>query len=303
MLLFIEGIVEYLRPDHIIRALTPGMPHLPIDILAEVLPSSGLLDSLLADLPGAAIPPSLALMDSAIPTTSVMKDICYRPIATLGDIAILPFQPYGRVVSVLLTYFSISRSEACRHLWALRHVIAFGVYLESYVQAGDYPNPLIGGAPDSKQGANPITFARREVARGWLAKTRMLTTYLLSRVDDSAHRQAVGSLLKNGKSNAELAEGSIAAFIVEVVRKAEEFDTVRDALVLRAVLQHVMADATKEDVDLWLTLARQYEKTGMYLIRPSLSISPKLRWLLSASDCYRDIGIYYVVRIRTFEAR
>ncbi|KIN96951.1 hypothetical protein M404DRAFT_32794 [Pisolithus tinctorius Marx 270] len=247
------------RPDHIIRALLLGIPGLQIDVLVDILPSRSDLDVLLEDLPGTAVSPSLALIDATIPTTPSSEDTSYYPIANPGDALILPLHPYGRAVFALLTYLSSVRTKALAHLWALRHVITFGVYLAEYVHVGDERSPVFGGALDVRPGKDTIALAKRGIARDLLGKAQALVTYLLSRAKEDIHARAVGALLKDDSG---VEEGSLASFVVEVVRKSVEGDTVRDALVLRTVLQHLFVDVTKEDADLWLVLARRFEKTA-----------------------------------------
>ncbi|KAI5996508.1 hypothetical protein F5J12DRAFT_785457 [Pisolithus orientalis] len=247
------------RPDHIMRALLPGIPGLQIDVLIDILPSRSDLDVLLEDLPGTAVSPSLALIDATIPTTPSSEDTSYYPIANPGDALILPLHPYGRAVFALLTYLSSVRTKALVHLWALRHVITFGVYLAEYVHVGDERSPVFGGTLDARPGKDAIALAKREIARDLLGKAQALVTYLLSRAKEDIHARAVGALLKDDSG---VEEGSFASFVVEVVRKSVEGDTVRDALVLRTVLQHLFVDATKDDADLWLVLARRFEKTA-----------------------------------------
>ncbi|KAI6021831.1 hypothetical protein BKA83DRAFT_4494387 [Pisolithus microcarpus] len=246
------------RPDHIIRSLLRGIPGLEIDILVDILPSRSDVDTILEDLPGSAVSPSLALIDVTIPTTPSSEDTSYYPIVNPGDAPILPLHPYGRAASALLTFLSSVRTKALVHLWALRHIMIFGVYLTEYVHIGDERSPVFGGTLDTRPGGDTIALARREIARDLLRKAQAVATYLLGRVEEDIHARVVGALLKD-KSDIE--EG-FAPFIVEVVRKSIEGDTVRDALVLRAVLQHLFVDATREDADLWLVLVRRFERAA-----------------------------------------
>ncbi|KAL4073539.1 hypothetical protein J3A83DRAFT_4370818 [Scleroderma citrinum] len=248
-------------PDHVIRALSRGVPGLPIDVLSDILPSRSELDMLLDDLPTSAISPSLALMDWTIPTSISEEENNSDFFTDTGNAHILPLHPYGRAISALLIYLSSARTEARTHLWVLRHVIAFGVYATEYVRVGVERNAVIGGPLDVKPERDPVTLERREIAMELLERVHALTIYLLGRVEEDVHTRAVGALLNND-GNASIIEGSLASFVVEVVRKSAEYDTIRDALILRAMLQHLFVDATKEDADLWLTLVRRLEKTA-----------------------------------------
>lgn len=263
--LFLE-LTSSVSPDHVIRALSRGVPGLSIDILSDILPSRSELDALLGDLPASVVSPSLALMDWSIPTSISKEENFPDPIVDPGDAHMLPLHPYGRAVSALLTYLASARAEARTHLWALRHVIALGVYAAEYVQVGDARNAVLGGALDVKPGRDPVALERREIAKELLQRVHALTTYLLSRIEDGVHARAVGTLLKSERNSLSVDEASHAAFVVEIVRKSIEGNTVRDALILRTVLQHLFVDATREDADLWLTLVRRLEKSGTLFV-------------------------------------
>ena len=256
-------LTSFISPDHVIRALSRRVPGVAIDILSDILPSRPELDALLDDLPNSAISPSLALIDLTIPTSTSEEDIP-DSIIDADDAHILPLHPYGRAVSALLTHLSSARTEARTHLWALRHVIALGVYATEYVQVGDERHAVFGG--DVRPGRDPIALERRDIAKELLSRIHALTTYLLGRIEEGVHAQVVGTLLKGDRNGPSIDEGGIAAFVVEVARKSIEEDTVRDALIFRTVLQHLFVDATKEDADLWLTLVRRLEKSGMLFI-------------------------------------
>lgn len=97
-----------------------------------------------------------------------------------------------------------------------------------------------------------------------MEKVKSLTTYLLGRVEDGVHAKVVNSLMNKDGALA-LDDGSLASFVIKIVRCAEQKDRVRDAAVLGMVLQYLFNDATKDDADLWLTFARRLEKTGRFV--------------------------------------
>ncbi|KAG6330843.1 hypothetical protein ID866_8246 [Astraeus odoratus] len=251
-----------MRPEHVIYALLCRIPGLSVDILQDILPSRSELDILLDDLSTSPVSSSMALIDCTIPTTSATDDAGNVPIVDPGDALVLSLHPYGRAVTALLAYLSSVRTEARAHLWALRHVIAFGVYIAEYVHVGDQRSAVFGGTLDVRSGRDPVAEARRQIAKDLERKVHGLTTYLLSRVEEGIHVQAVGALLQNDIGGPSIEEGSLAAFVVEVVRKSIQSDSTRDALVLRTTLQHLFADVTRDEADLWLTLARRLERTA-----------------------------------------
>lgn len=104
----------------------------------------------------------------------------------------------------------------------------------------------------------------RDCLKDVVEKVKSLTTYLLSRVEDGMHAKVVNALMSKDGTVA-LEDGSLASFVVAVARRAKEKDRVRDTAVLGIVLQHLFSDATKDDADLWLALARRSQKTGQLM--------------------------------------
>lgn len=135
-------------------------------------------------------------------------------------------------------------------------------------------------------------------------KVKSLTTYLLGRVEDGIHAKVVDALMSKDGAVA-LKDGNLASFVVEVVRRAQEKDRVRDTAVLGIVLQHLFSDATKDDADLWLALARRSQKTGQ-LVSPFMSenlylLMPLL--LFSSPDHHYHINHHYCICARASQTR
>ena len=228
------------RPEYIIRCITPSPPGIHLEPLRDILPSREEFDSMLhsSSLPSSTTSPSLALLNTTLPTSSCTP--------TLSPTS----RKYTRVVSALLAYLTVSRTIARSNLWALRHVLILGFYANEYLR--------VEGIQDSL-----MTFdATRGHLEGVVERIKSLTTYLLGRVEDGVHATAVNSLMNNNGA-LPLDDGSQASFVIEVARRAQEKDTVRDAAVLGVVLQYLFSDATKDDADLWLVFARKLEKTGL----------------------------------------
>jgi hypothetical protein len=113
---------------------------------------------------------------------------------------------------------------------------------------------------------NP-TFSRtvaKDVLQDVLVKAQQLTTYLLTTVgtDDSWHVDVVTTLL-NGRRNT---LGALAAFTVDLIHRAQDEDDSLHARILYSILQHVLRDASKEEADEWLLLARRLERKCKSLV-------------------------------------
>ncbi|KAH7882407.1 hypothetical protein F5I97DRAFT_1939442 [Phlebopus sp. FC_14] len=256
------------RPEHLIRTLCPPPPGFHVDVLADIIPSrielDGMLDS--SKLPSAFVSTSLALLDPVVPTWSVGHVVSALSSPTRGATStskqVLKLNTYARATCALLAYFSISRTLARSNLWALRHLLALGVYANEYVQVEATQSLVFGREDGSESG--------REAVRELVDKIKSLTTYLLGRVEEGIHARAAGALLRKemGKGATVTGggngydDGSLAAFVIDVVERAKKADAVRDSLVLRTVLQHILEDAIEEDADLWLSLARKLGKTA-----------------------------------------
>ncbi|KAH0834818.1 hypothetical protein J3R83DRAFT_10427 [Lanmaoa asiatica] len=227
-------------PEYIIRCITPSPPGICIDPLTDILPSHEQFDTMLdsSSLPSSTTSPSLALFDSILPTSSNTPT---PPNSTC--------RKYARAVSALLAHLTASRTVARKNLWALRHILVLGFYANEYLRMGDIRD-------------GPVTFdITRDYLEDVVEKAKSLTTYLLGRVEDGIHAKVVNALMSKDGAVA-LKDGSLASFVVAVARRAKEKDRVRDTAVLGIVLQHLFSDATKDDADLWLALARRLEKPG-----------------------------------------
>ncbi|KAF9226338.1 hypothetical protein BS17DRAFT_807138 [Gyrodon lividus] len=228
------------RPEHIIRSISPSPAGIYIDVLADILPSRAEYDAMLDSgaLPSSSISPSLALLDPTLPTCSS------SPTPSNST-----HTAYTRATSALLAHLSTSRSVARSNLWALRHVLTLGFYANEYLRVEGVRSGIftVGGG--------------KEDIKDVVEKVKSLTTYLLGRIDEDVHAKAVSTLM--GKKAGVIGDdGSLASFVIEVAQHAREKDRVRDTAVLGIVLQHLFADATKDDADLWLGLARRLEKTA-----------------------------------------
>ena len=257
------------RPEYIIRCITPSPPGIRIEPLRDILPSREEFDTMLESpsLPSSTTSPSLALLDSTLPAPS---DAPTHMNST--------WKKYARAVSALLAYLTASRTDARSNLWALRHILVLGFYANEYLRVEDVRD-------------GPALFdVKREHLKDVVEKVKSLTTYLLGRAEDVMHTNIINALMsRDGTFTPE--DGSITSFVTSVVLRAKEKDKVRDAAVLGIVLQHLFSDATKDDADLWLSLARRLEKTGQFMSLFEFDIlGPFSSTFFSSPDQYHHTG-------------
>jgi hypothetical protein len=211
--------------------------------LEDLLPTSRHLDDLLCNLRLDPAIPSLAIIHPLIPPPSSFEAAegpdCEADQQGLGV--------YARGVMALLYSYTENRDLARANLWALRHFLALAIYAQELLEVPSLPNPAF-----SRTVAKDVLF---DVT----IKVQQLTAYLLTTAssDDSWHVDAVTSLL-NGKRNSSL--GDLAAFTVDLIEQAEEEDDSLHARILSILLQHVLRDASREEADQWLLLARRLER-------------------------------------------
>ncbi len=211
--------------------------------LDDLLPTSTYLDDLLCSLRLDPATASLAIIQPLIPPQSAFDTAegpdCESDQQGLGV--------YARAVMALLYSYAENRELARINLWALRHFLALAIYAEELLEVPSLPNPAFS----------------RTVAKGVLQdvliKVQQLTVYLMmaAGADDSWHVDVVKSLL-NGKRNTSL--GDLAAFSVDLIQRAQDEDDSLHSRILYTVLQHLLRDASREEADEWLLLARRLER-------------------------------------------
>ncbi|KAG1741443.1 uncharacterized protein EDB91DRAFT_1130453 [Suillus paluster] len=231
------------RPEDILTVISHKPRGMDITPLADVFPTQGEFKTMIDSLPSDPPDPSLAFIESIIPATSEFEN------STISGLEFdsRGYSPYIRATSALLAYLGENRSIAKENMWALRHLLILGQYANDLLSVPATPSGLFG--PD----------VSRSELRRLLGKIHQLSTYLLSTGDDSLHSQVVSACTV---TRATTSSGALVSFVVDVVNHARREDTVRDALVLRSVLKHLFASASKADSDQWLNLARSLEKTA-----------------------------------------
>ena len=235
-------------PLDILQATSDGGIDKLLAGLDDLLPTNTYLDDLLSNLRLDPAIPSLAIVQPLIPPSSSF-DIAEGPDCE-GDQQGLGV--YARGVMALLYSYTENRDLARTNLWALRHFLALAVYAEELLEVPSLPSPAFSRA------------VAKEALQDVLIKAQQLTAYLLTTAgtDDGWHVDVVTTLL-NGKRNT---LGDLAAFTVDLIHRAQDEDDSLHARILYAILQHVLRDASKEEADEWLLLARKLERKCKFTI-------------------------------------
>ncbi|KAG1729725.1 hypothetical protein EDB19DRAFT_1641737 [Suillus lakei] len=239
----LQDCSTYTRPEDILTVIGHKPKGIDITPLADVFPTPGELNTMINSLPSDPPDPSLAFIESIIPATSEFEN----PTISGLEFDSRGYSPYIRATSALLAYLGDNRSIAKENMWALRHILILGQYANDLLRVPATPSGLFG--PD----------VSRSELRRLLGKVHQLSTYLLSTGEDSLHSQVVSACTS---TRATTSSDALVSFVVDVVNYARREDTVRNALVLRSVLKHLFASASKTDSDQWLNLARRLEKTA-----------------------------------------
>jgi hypothetical protein len=229
-------------PLDILQATADGGIDKLVSGLEDLLPASTYLDDLLCNLRLDPATASLAIIQPLIPPTLSFETAegpdCEGDQQGLGV--------YARGVMALLYSYTENRDLARTNLWALRHFLALAIYAEELLEVPSLPNPAFSRT------------VAKDVLQDILIKVQQLTAYLLTTAGaDDWHVDVVKSLL-NGKSNTSL--GDLATFTVDLFQWAQDEDDSLHARILYTILQHALRDASREEADEWLLLARRLER-------------------------------------------
>lgn len=211
-------------PEHILQAASSvGTKSIDPWML---LPSIAALDALLDGIDGGVIHPSIAVDDVLVPPGSEPAE--RRAPECDGN----GLSSYARIMRMVVSLCAEDRQAARRHVWVLRHLIAFELYADDYVRVPYATSPVFGNtALESLEGA-------RDAAR-------QVVNYLLSSQNSAAERANA----LDGK------EGSgLGKVLAEQLVKSMETESLREARILYRMLMNVLNDADKAEADRWSTL-------------------------------------------------
>ncbi|KAF8268005.1 hypothetical protein EI94DRAFT_1728947 [Lactarius quietus] len=233
-------------PLDILQAATDGGVDRLFGVLDELLPTKRSLDDMLCNLRLDPTTASLAILD---PLIHPKGPDCESDQQGLGA--------YARGVMALLYAYAENRDLARANLWALRHFLALATYAEELLAVPSLPNAAFSRT------------ASKNVLQDITAKAQQLTAYHLmtAAADDEWRANAITSLL-NGRRGTHSSSDSLASFAVELIEHAQDEDDSLHARIVHAVLRHVLRDATRDEADQWMLLARKLEKNA-----PALSLA------------------------------
>jgi hypothetical protein len=203
------------------------------------------LDQLLGDIPSDPIDSSLAVLDPLLPPpSSYQNEVVTKQIYDGRG-----YSKYARVVCALLQFLIEDRQLARRNFWALRHFLALSIYADDLLQIPTAPS---------------VAFHQRisgNKLRDIIAMVHQMSTYLLtSTMDNGLHLKIIMSV---SEDRADSSLGGLGGFLFDLVTNSKRLDLVRESRILRRVLQPLLANASIDEADQWMVLARKLEKTGV----------------------------------------
>jgi len=202
---------------------------------------------MLATIPADAIDPSMGVIEPLIPPGFSEN----KPVSITGGTDKRGFSSYARIVDALLRLFTRDRTHAKHNLWALRHFIILSVYARDFQSVP---------APVRQSSIFADTGALAGVGEVFGRVDQMTAYLLLSSNDEQWRIKALDAFLNGIKE--ELV--GLSAFLMDVICCAKEGDGVRDTRVLSVVLDRILDDIDVEEADMWIQLARNLERLGVY---------------------------------------
>ena len=216
---------------------------------------------------------SLAILDPLIPPQSSFDTSegpdCESDQQGLGA--------YARGVMALLYAYADNRELARANLWALRHSLALAIYAEELLAVPSLPNAAFSRT------------ASKNVLQDITAKAQRLTAYHLmtAAADDEWRAKTITSLLNGRRADS---SDSLGSFAMELIEHAQDEDDSLHARIVHAVLRHVLRDATSDEADQWMLLARRLEKNcASFCNHHKVPIVNNGPHSPNSFACYRDL--------------
>ncbi|KZT00638.1 uncharacterized protein LAESUDRAFT_708574 [Laetiporus sulphureus 93-53] len=231
-------------PGQILQFLSgsyPGFDVAPMDLL----PPKSTFDSMLNELPAEAIDASLAVIDPIIPTSLGEGEATEDEMHDR-----LGFSRYARAVYALLLHLADDRTAARENPWALRHLLAISMYAGELLQS-----PRSHGVVFSNQ-------ASRTALQDVVTKVGQISAYVLSSEQGEGwHATVVKAITTENQIGC---PDDIGRLLYDLIALSRSEDTVREARILRTLLQHLLGSASKTDAEQWILLARKLEKQAPF---------------------------------------
>lgn len=215
----------------------------------EVIPSEHEFDSALVDVLAYPAAPSLAVMDSLIPS----KPIDSSRLRKAGPYDKQGFSPFARSVSALLQIVADDRQLGRQHSWAVWHILALGIYATDRIYVPGVVNPVFGPVID-----DPAVRAIEQ-------KAKQTATYLLSICSSDLpqgwHSSVTNDLKRNPNIEAPLGD-DLKAVIFYYFASSINRNKVGESRIFRLALEALLRGALIEDVDAWVSLAQVVQDKG-----------------------------------------
>ncbi|EIN09055.1 hypothetical protein PUNSTDRAFT_102600 [Punctularia strigosozonata HHB-11173 SS5] len=231
------------RAQEVLLAAQTHAQTLNLRLFEDIFPSRAELDAMLGRLPATPLHVSLGVVDPLVPPNiDEEEDSIYSPSFDVDG-----FSSYARVVSALLDAMSEDRQLARTNIWALRHLLALGVYAHDALRVPGGRSPVFSSTISSITIQNLATGISR------------VSAYLLSPVtsDDAAFANILGTLLDTKPSPAlQPAE----AFVVDLIKHSQDHDNPRTSRIVYPVVHHVLSGSDKPHAEQWVQILRKMEK-------------------------------------------
>lgn len=248
-----------LSPHDILQLLSQQIPGFRVDILRDIFPSCAQLDGMLDRLSPDPNDPSLAILDDLLPTTP--SQTSKGKIKTPKSTDRRGFSTYARVVDGIAQVFLENRQLAKRNLWVLRHLLALSIYAQDL---RNVPNSFVYASPafDGKISETSLD--------GVLGRVKQLSVYLFNVMNatgvgnEGGWRLMVVEKFLSGKDTSREGLSDPQRLLFDLILHAKRQDAVRDARVLKVVLEALLADGVSDaEADLWIQLAKKVERNGL----------------------------------------
>ncbi|KAI0341369.1 hypothetical protein BDW22DRAFT_1358876 [Trametopsis cervina] len=234
-----------IEPARLVSILVEGVPHFPPESLDEDVLRQHDLNDTLSNLGGQPSSASLAVTDPL-----VLPGDWDEPDATPGTFDKTGLSSYARLASTLLLYCLQRRDIARNNIWALHHLYALRLYAQDALDVPLAPSAVFA------------TDVSRALLRDLITKVDQIAAYLLAESHEDGGLTQIA--LRLGQNKPSAGSDDLEQLLRVLIRTGKTPDALRDARILRTILQHLFAGASRQDAEQFLVLARSIEKTDPY---------------------------------------
>lgn len=203
-------------------------------------------------MPSSPLDPSLVVIQPLIPPSSMWEEENgFDSEAAAYDA--MGLSEYARMVVAAISIVINDRQSLRHNIWLLQHFLVVSIAADELLHV-----------PEAKS-AFFSPKVSKDLLQDVVKRTHKIATFILSvPTDDGWHARVVKATIQG--SGDSFAVGTVGNFLSTFLIKAQAKDTIRESLVLYAILQQLFSEATKEDADHWLQLARKIESKCELLV-------------------------------------